>query len=63
MSTHSKYFDREIRKLILCYAVLTKCLNTGHMAEVSVYLFDLIKHFFQLCPDASSLVEPLLIKD
>ena len=33
LSTHNKYFDREIRKLILCYALLTKCLNTGHIGR------------------------------
>ena len=33
LSTHNKYFDREIRKLILSHAVLTKCLNTGHIGR------------------------------
>ena len=34
LSTHNKYYDTEIRKLILCYAVLTNCLNTGHIGRI-----------------------------
>ena len=40
-----------------------KCLNTGSLTEVSVCLLGLIHHFFQLCMDGSSFVEPLLSKD
>ena len=63
LSTHNKCFDWEIRKLILYYALLTKYLNTGPLAEDSVCLFDLNSTIFQLCLDGSSLVEPILSKD
>ena len=36
LSAHKICFDREIRNLILCYALFIKCLNTGSLAEVTV---------------------------
>ena len=63
LSTHNKYFDREVRKLILCYALLTKCLNAGHIGRSFCLFVSFNSTFFQLYPDGSSLVEPLLIKD